>query len=179
MQGGGATGPPMKPGPQLLIKHALAYTLPMAEPQEIILLVGVPAAGKTWVMDRSQANYRCVYHDDFIRKESSYLAAIIHAAHGGARPVLIESPFSMSAILQPLHDAGLDVKPVFIIEDEDVLHTRYLARGRDEEHIICGHLARQRTFQSRIGEYKAFWGTSSEVLNHLNLLAAEREKNGH
>lgn len=142
--------------------------------QDIYLLVGVPAAGKSWVLSRSASNYTCVPHDHHIGRD--YPVAVMEVARNADRPVLIEAPFSMSQIMGPLVERGFTVHPVFVFADEDTLRDRYRNRGRDETHIICGHLHRQQTFQARVGQYKAFAGTSEDVLNHLNLLAAERTK---
>lgn len=145
--------------------------------QDIYLLVGVPAAGKSWILSRSASNYECLPHDAFIKEPTgSYIGTITRVAHVAPKPLLIEAPFSMAQIMEPLLDRGLRVIPIFVFADEPVLRGRYKERGRNEESIICGHLHRQRTFQSRVAEHKAFAGTSQEVLNHLNLLATERHK---
>jgi len=144
--------------------------------QTIYLLVGVPATGKTWIMDRLTDKYACLRNDDFISRMEHYAPAIADVARISDKPLLVEAPFSMNRVMDPLLEEGLLVKPVFIIEKESTLIKRYDERGRNEAHIIKGHLSRQQTFKARVGEYNAFSGDSSDVLMHLKQLAAERVK---
>lgn len=146
--------------------------------QPVFALVGVPGAGKTWVMRRAGSKYWPIFHDAFIRKEDEFLAAIIEASAKSQHPILIDIPFSMSRIFGPLIAAGLSCTPVFVIETESKLLERYKERGRDEQHIINGHLARQNTFKARAGEYPgSFCGSSGDALFYLHLIATEREAN--
>lgn len=140
--------------------------------KNIYLVVAVPAAGKSWVCDKLKDRFECVHHDNFIHLKApgTYFNAVLDAAKTATRPLLIEAPFSISGIKDPLEKKGFKVTPVFIFADEQVLRKRYTERGRTEEHIISGHLSRQKTFQERARKWRAFSGTSTEVLAHLTEL---------
>lgn len=133
-------------------------------PKTIYLVVGVPCAGKSWVCEQLDGLYSYVRHDDHIGGD--YVAAIHGRAQLTAKPLLAETPFSMSQIVEPLQARGFDVQPVFIIEDEATLRQRY--RAREHKDIPAGHLSRQKTYAKRAVEQKAFYGTSAEVLGHLS-----------
>jgi hypothetical protein len=135
---------------------------------DIYVIVGVPASGKSWVADQLKDIFEYVHHDGYIylKNPAAYLTAVRNASVKATRPLLIECPFSMQ-ILEDLVTFGYDVTPVFIIEKESALRDRYVQRQRHEEHIIKGHLTRQDTFLKRAVERKAFWGNSLSVLAYL------------
>lgn len=138
---------------------------------KIYLVIGVPGSGKSWVCEQLRHLFRYVRHDDYMyiaRKDDpggGYLNAIRRAAVESDKPLLIETPFSVSKLLEPLEADGHDVTPVFIIEREAVIAQRY--RARDGKDIPRGHLTRLVTYAARADEYGAFKGTSTEVLAHL------------
>lgn len=134
-------------------------------PQPIYLLVGVPGTGKSWVCDQLQDQYEVVRHDDFIN--GGHIAAIMQAADG-ARPVLTETPFSMSRIIEPLTEAGYAVIPVFVIEDEELLERCWDSRGTPFS-VRKGHMTRQNTYMDRAKSSGAFCGDSVTVLNYLKI----------
>lgn len=136
----------------------------MTGTKQIYLVVGVPCAGKSWVCEQLGALYNYVRHDDY-KDTNKYIAAIVGAAAASSKPLLIETPFSMSQIVEPLESHDYSVTPVFVIEDEDALKRRYEARER--KTIPMGHLTRQRTYASRARELKAYAGNSEAVLKHL------------
>lgn len=142
--------------------------------QEIFLLSGVPGSGKSWVCERAKEFYNYIPHDAYIGGQ--YIPAIIDAAYNGHRPVLIETPFSMSQIITPLEDEGLRVVPIFVIESPDVLERRWEVRGTPES-ARKGHLTRQNTYKARAMEYCAFCGGSDDVLFYLKSIAAEKIAN--
>lgn len=138
----------------------------------IILLVGVPGSGKTWVCDRVKDSYHIIKHDEYL--DGGYLAAIMAAARCIAKPILVETPFSMSAFMEPLCEEGLAVMPIFVIASESDLERNWDTRGT-KPHARKGHLTRQNTYMARAESHGAFCGNSSDVLNHLNSLALGRE----
>lgn len=139
----------------------------MTPKQKIYLVVGVPCSGKSWVCEQLGELYAYVRHDDFIG--GNYVNEIIGEARQSTKPVLCETPFSMSQIMEPLQSAGFDVEPVFIIEDPKTLRERYQAREGKE--IPKGHLTRQETYKYRAVELGASGGTSAEVLAYLRTAA--------
>lgn len=137
---------------------------------EIFLVAGVPASGKSFVCEKLTHRFEYVHHDGFIylKQPGTYLSAVLQAAKTATKPLLIEAPFSVSGIKDPLEKAGFRVTPCFIVEKEPVLRKRYEERNRKETHIIQGHLSRQKTFKKRAIEMGAFYGTSTEVLDYLS-----------
>jgi hypothetical protein len=80
-------------------------------------------------------------------------------------PILIEAPFSVSQIKDPLEKHGRTVTPVFIVEERKTLAERYMRR--ENKPIPQGHLTRQDTYQRRAIEGGHFRGTSAQILEHL------------
>jgi hypothetical protein len=131
--------------------------------KNITLLVGVPGSGKTWATNQLSDKYHVVANDAHIGKD--YAAAIVEAAHTANKPVLCEAPFSISQVKDKLQSRGFRVKPVFIIEADNVLQQRY--SSREGRNIPQGHITRQRTYRQRAADGGHFAGTSSQVLEHL------------
>lgn len=127
------------------------------------MLVGSPGVGKTWVGERLKEAYSYIPHDAWIGKD--YVGAILVELGHTTKPVLIETPFSMSLILEPLQSAGCQVTPVFIIEPTDVYTARYF--NREQKMPPKGHLTRMNTYLQRARNGDHFYGTSSECLAHL------------
>jgi hypothetical protein len=130
----------------------------------IYFLVGVPAVGKSTIAEKLGDRVTYVPHDDY--QDGGYIDAIFAAAAKSTKPLLIETPFSMSKILEPLRGGGRNVVPVFIVDSEPRLRARWRERGIGES-TQRGHLTRQETFRLRAHELGAFAGTADEVLEHL------------
>lgn len=125
----------------------------------IYLIVGVPGSGKTWVCKQLTAKFDYLPHDDFPNPKA-YIAAIKRLSSFATKPILIETPFSVSQYME-----SLNVIPVFIIETPEITKNRY--ETRDNKPIPQGHLSRINTYIERANELKAFKGTSQEVLDHF------------
>lgn len=142
--------------------------------KEVYLIVGVPGSGKSWVAKQVSDKFTYVHHDGFIghiNHPEVYVKAIKDAAKTAKKPILAEAPFSISQIKDPLEEAGFDVKPVFILEDPDILKTRYETDPtRDGKPLPKGHLTRMKTYEERAKLWGAFSGTSSEVLEFLKMI---------
>lgn len=134
---------------------------------QIILLVGVPASGKSTVAKSLEDRFTYVANDDHIGGDR-YLRAVTHAARVASQPVLCETPFSMT-IVRDLQDAGFEVDPVFIIENEPVLLRRWAERNTPYT-AQKGHITRQGTFLARAKAMGAYVGTSSQVIEYLKHL---------
>ena len=140
--------------------------MPPAESTPVYLVVGCPGSGKSWICNQLAEQFSYVAHDDFIGKgRNKYPEAIIRAARTSTRPVLCETPFSVSQLLDPLQKAGCRVMPLFILEKFEVIARRY--REREGAEIPLGHLNRQNTYRSRAILLGAFRGTAAEILEHL------------
>lgn len=136
----------------------------------VYLVVGVPSSGKSWVCEQLREKFEYVRHDD--HQDGGYVDAIL--ADRGEKPVLCETPFSISQIMEPLLAAGRKVIPVFVIEEPQVLIDRYQRRQEEkgtppenQKPIPSGHLTRQKTYADRARAHSAFAGTSAQVLEHL------------
>ena len=130
------------------------------------MVVAVPGSGKTWVCEQIMHLFEYVHHDLYVGMAGgTYVKAIMKASLTAEKPLLIEAPFSISQIKDPLEERGFKIIPVFIIEQPAVIAARY--RKREQKSIPTQHLTRMRTFAERAKKWKAFAGTSSEVLAHL------------
>lgn len=134
----------------------------MVAKQKVYLLVGSPGSGKSWVSSRLGHKFKVLEHDDFKTTPAAYIPALKRAMITSDKPILANTPFGVSDIMEAL---GPECLPVFIIEPEETLKQRYFTRQGYE--IPKGHLTRQTTYVHRANELKAFKGTSQEVLNYL------------
>jgi predicted ABC-type ATPase len=128
----------------------------------VYLVVGVPGSGKSWVCNQLKDQFDYVPHDLYPK---GYIEAIQEYSKIALKPLLIETPFSVSKIVEPLTAKGFEVTPVFIIETVDVTSERYLKR--EGKPIPQGHLTRIATYIQRAIDLNAVWGTSEEVLTYL------------
>lgn len=141
------------------------------------MVIGCPGSGKSWVCDKLKDLFHYVHHDLYIGMAGgTYVQEILKEAKKATKPLLIEAPFSISQIKDPLEQAGLEITPVFIQEDHKTISSRYSAR--DKKEIPKGHLTRQETYRQRAISWKAFQGTSSQVLEHLKLEAGKHSRGG-
>lgn len=139
----------------------------------IYMVIGCPGSGKSWVCEQLAEQFHYVRHDSSIGGD--YLAEIKRQAKLATKPLLIETPFSVSQIKDPLEKAGFDIVPVFIQERDDVIRERYLARQGYE--IPEGHLSRQTTYAERAKLWGSYCGTSVRVLAYLrNATPAARKQ---
>lgn len=134
--------------------------------KKIFGIVAVPGSGKTWITKQLGDKFHLCHHDLHLGMAGgAYVEAILEAAETATKPLLIEMPFSMRDIMEPLEQEGFEIEPVFIVEDPDLLSRRYeLDRGKP---IPKGHLTRMATYAQRAKAMGAFAGTSSQVLEHL------------
>lgn len=134
--------------------------------QSIYLVIGAPGSGKSWVCEQLKDIYEYYAHDEY---KDTYLATILEQGNTATKPILIETPFSVSQLLDPLTNAGFKVTPIFILETPELTAKRY--EEREGKPIHKAHLTRIQTYAKRANELKAFSGTSTEVLTHLKTLS--------
>lgn len=135
---------------------------------KIYMVIGCPGSGKSWVCEQLRDCFDYVPHDDYamgVKGTSLYIEAIIAMHRYARKPLLIETPFSISQIKDPLEAKGFHINPVFIQEHPDVIRKRYRARGSGD--LPAGHLSRQKTHKERADKWQSFQGTSNEVLAYL------------
>lgn len=131
--------------------------------QIIYLIVGAPGSGKTWVAKQLGDKFNYVPHDDYT--DGDYVKALINAGRVSRLPVLAETPFSVTQIIDPVRKAGIDIKPVFILESPHTTQSRY--EKREGKPIPQGHLTRIETYRKRAKELRAPSGTSKDILDYL------------
>lgn len=138
------------------------------------MVIGCPGAGKSWVCDQLKDQFHYVHHDLYIGMAGdTYVKEIIKHSQTSQKPLLIEAPFSVSKIKEPLEKQGFQITPIFIQEKPEVIRGRYQAREKKE--IPQGHLTRQETYRHMAKSWKAFTGTSNEVFEHLKSQSVEQE----
>lgn len=143
----------------------------------IYLLIGIPGSGKSWICNQIKDRFDYIPHDKFKFKDNStqkYLKAILNQAKLSHKPILIETPFTIDGILNPLKQKGFKVNPIFIMEDPKVISLRYFKR--ENKPIPKGHLTRLKTYKQRAKGLKAFSGTSEEVLNYFKQINRKNNK---
>lgn len=134
--------------------------------QDVYILVGAPGSGKSWISRQLGHKFNYVPHDIFgLKGFSDYVKEIVKAAQRSDKPVLCDTPTSLSQIQGPLEFQGLKVHPVFVIETPEVTRTRYEAR--DKKPIPKGHITRIETYLERSKQLNAPRGTSDEILAYL------------
>ena len=132
---------------------------------KVYLIIGSPGSGKTWVCEQAPKTLTYVPHDDYT-SESKFVKDLIKGAQ--TKDTVGEIPFGLSVIEASLEAAGVKVIPLFILEKESVISSRYFLR--EKKIIPPGHLTRQKTYATRAKEKGAFTGTSEEVLKQLTKL---------
>lgn len=137
------------------------------------MVVGVPGSGKSWVCEQLTELFEYVHHDLYIGMAGqTYVKAIIKASRTAEKPLLIEAPFSISEIKEPLEASGFRVIPVFILEHPAVVAARY--RKREQKSIPPAHITRLRTYAERAKKWNSFSGTSKQVFEHLKKIGETR-----
>ena len=143
--------------------------------QKVYLVIGVPGSGKSWVCNQLKDKFVYKNHDARLghaNQPELYINDILEAAEGATKPILIEAPFSISAIKDPIEEAGYEVEPIVIADDDYVISMQYkLDPTRQGNDIPKGHLTRMGTYIQRAKTLGWFHGNSSQVLEHLKKIA--------
>jgi hypothetical protein len=140
--------------------------------KKIFILVGASGSGKTWVANQITDKFTYVPHDRYgLKSNDEYVKAISAIANASSKPIVCDTPFSLSQIQSPLAKLGYEVKPVFVVEKPSVTRQRYEARyateKKGQEQMPKGHLSRIQTYIDRAKELKAPIGTSTEILDYM------------
>ncbi len=130
---------------------------------KVILLCGVPGAGKSWVIGQLGDKYHYVSHDQIPTREK--LVRHCFAAAAGPRPVVVDCPFAERLLRDELEASGMQVVPVFIVEAPGVVARRY--EQREGKPATKATLTRALSIIDRANEWGARYGTSAEILQHL------------
>lgn len=130
----------------------------------VFLLCGVPGSGKTWVAQKLEDKFNYFENDDYIGR-GDFGAELIKESRNSDKPILATCPFAERELRDRLLRNEVEVFPVFIVENPQVIKKRYEAR--EMRPIPTQHLTRAMNIQKRADEWQAPHGTSSEVLELL------------
>jgi len=151
--------------------------------QPVILVCGVAGAGKSWICRQLKDDYHYIPHDrcwshptaspsDDIDQpwgppgsKSTHLETLLWAARDASKTVLTEVPFGERALKENLEAHGVTVQPVFVVEDGKTITRRFM--DREGSMPSQGVMTRLAGLQARAQNWRAFWGTSEEVLAYL------------
>jgi hypothetical protein len=150
----------------------------------VVLICGVQGSGKSWACRQVAgifdyvAHDRCWKHPSAVPEDgldpkwgppgsvSTHFEVVSEAARGGGgRPVLTEVPFGESELKKRLESAGIIVIPVFVVESDAIISSRY--EKREKKPLPAGVLTRNQGLARRARDWGAFSGTSAEVRDHL------------
>lgn len=157
----------------------------------LYLVCGVSGSGKSWASRQVAHKFHYIPHDRcwvhptkpswnpatvwaadlgdesryFPGAKSNHLEVLIAAAKVAEKPLLTECPFAERILREGLEQAGLTVIPIFVIEEPRIVSRRYFQREKKE--IPKAALTRARSIVDRAREWRAFSGTSDQVLDHL------------
>lgn len=137
--------------------------------QKVYLVCGVPGSGKTWACEQLKDKFTYVPNDEHIGGD--HLKEVYRAARSSEKPVLADCPFAERIVRETLTNQGLYVIPVFVVEDPQLIKKRYEAR--EGKPIPTSHLTRALNMQKRAEDWRAFFGTSEEVFQHLRDLQCQ------
>lgn len=135
--------------------------------QKVYLVCGVPGAGKSWVCEQLEDEFTYLRNDDYIGE--NFVEAIHTMSELSPKPVLADCPFGERDLRDKLFAEMVKVIPVFIVEKPEVVAARY--KSREKKSCPQNVLTRATSIGSRAAEWKAFRGTSEEVLEHLRSLS--------
>lgn len=134
--------------------------------REVYLICGVSGAGKTWVCERVKDKFIYVPHD---LHYDSICSALAEAAFDFSGPLITECPFAERIQKEKMEAVGFKVTPIFVIENPNLVASRYFAR--ENRPIQKSAYVRASSILKRAQEWQAFYGTSEEVLQYLKGLA--------
>jgi 2-phosphoglycerate kinase len=154
--------------------------------QPIYLICGVSGAGKSWVCRQLTNKFTYIPHDQQWThprakpenkvdakwgpkgSKSIHIEVLEKAAHESLKPIITEVPFAESFVKPELEKLGIKVIPIFVIEHPNVVALRY--RQRERKVLPKAVFTRAQNIVHRAREWKAFYGTSQQVLDHLKEL---------
>lgn len=149
----------------------------------VYLIIGVSGSGKSWVSRQLKEKFLYLPHDrcweHYSAKpdegddpkwgppgcKSTHLSQILSKAKDSDKPLITEVPFGERQLKEDLEGRGIKVVPIFIIEDPEIVARRY--QNREGKPLPKNVYTRASTIIDRAKEWNAFFGTSSQVLEHL------------
>lgn len=137
--------------------------------KDVYIICGVSGAGKTWVCKQLTDKFEYVPHDEHY---SNITKAIINKAVSSNKPIITECPFGERLLRQELEKYNFKVKPYFVIEQPEVVASRYMERER--KPIQKSALTRSKSIVNRADEWQSPRGTSEEVLKQLQAIQIDQ-----
>lgn len=129
----------------------------------VYLLIGAPAAGKSWVANQLTDKFDYVSYDGNRKKTHLDLLRV-----PSTKPKLYDPTFKISTVIRR-HSDEFNFVIVAIQEDEQTLRQRMSSRGGKWTDTI---MKRNEQVRKRYEKYGngGFIGTSTEVLDYLKTL---------
>lgn len=132
---------------------------------KVYLICGVSGSGKTWVCKQLTDKFTYVPHDEHYDNQASVVASKASLE----KAIITECPFAERALRsEMMYKYNLDVIPMFVITDPDIVASQYLKR--EGKPVAKNVYTRASTIINRALEWKAFYGSSEQVLNKLREL---------
>lgn len=149
----------------------------------VYLVCGVSGSGKSWACRQAAHKFSYVPHDRCwthpnakpdagddpkwgpLGSKNIHVDVVTEVAKSAKKPVLTECPFAERQIKEQLEAKGLKVIPVFVIEEPEVVANRY--QRREGKPLPKAAFTRAASIIDRAREWRGFYGTSTEVLEHL------------
>jgi gluconate kinase len=134
---------------------------------EIYMVCGVPGSGKTWVCNQLIDKFKYLSHDLYKDKlvDECVKARLDMIKHGTTKHILIDCPFGERKLRESLEKLNFKVKPVFIIEDANIVKQRY--EKRENKPFPNAQYARCSTIINRAKEWNTPNGKSEFILKYL------------
>lgn len=136
--------------------------------QDVYMVCGVPAAGKSWVCEQLKHRFTYVDNDKYIGNKTAHWAAILNAAEG-SKLVLVDCPFAERELKERLEEIGLKVHPFFIITPVETVKERYALRGNGP--LPQASVTRATSILNRANEWDSPRGSSAEILSMLQAIS--------
>ena len=145
---------------------------------KVFIVCGVPASGKSWVCNQLKGDYKYIPHDGwgqrFEKSGDEYLEeyadAILGACKSSHKPILGDCPFAERKLRDLLRARRVEADFLFLKIDDSTLTDRYRERNKP---IPKGHFSRLNSIPGRAAEWRAFYGSSTEALEHLKSLLSK------
>lgn len=135
----------------------------VGENKKIYFLTGVPATGKSWIMDQLD-QFQVFQHDKYIDKDNELIRKI-KAASFKESPIVTNRPFLSGVFIDQLKRIGFDVEEILVTAPLHIIEHRYMARPARKPYLPvfkANHARYERTPNRFV-----FKGTSDQVLNWL------------
>lgn len=125
----------------------------------VYMVCGVSGAGKSWVCDQLTDKFYYVSYDN--NRKNKHIDLLLNNTTD--KPALYDPMIKISTFIKR-NSFQFDIRPVFIIEKEEVVRERLEGRGGEFTPYI---ITRMNAMNKRNAKYGIFSGTSQEVLDYL------------